>query len=331
MTLWSENGPLASQASQPNSWRVPKFIRRDEGIESTLLHNTCEEEISILLLEDLGEVDGLRNTIRSWASAPNPDLPRLSRAVASIGHSLGTSLAVLHSQSTLEAVNADQELSSDLDRRTDDVVWYLAMSMMPTWLKDEPKGEEYIKRLTEDYRNPEPPYPPCVMHGDFNYGNVLLQKSAEFDDDIRPWLTDSEFATKNGRGVNGDISEFLSPLHCQILSTALGKPDYSAVLTKLCISFCTSYREKAQLVCKMQRDDLNTRLYRSALLLSGRDVVNFANDAMADDEQFDKMMQVGLWYLDRAGSNMDEFLQASNVDELASEDGGFIRSLFLFQ
>jgi hypothetical protein len=43
------------------------------------------------------------------------------------------------------------------------------------------------------------------------------------------------------------------------------------------------------------------------------------------------MIEVGLWYLERAGDDMAEFVMQSNCEELAREDEGLIWSLFMFE
>lgn len=329
MTLWNNDGLLADAVAKLDTWRVPKFIRHDEGSESDLLISQNSDKASILLLEDLGEVGNLREWIELMAQ---PAVTQETRdVVSSIGKTLGTSLATMHSQQTAAAIESRPEISAVLSQSlTDDVVWYLAMEIFPTFLEGVPNAEKYYQRLVEDIKNPKYAYPTCLMHGDFNFGNIMVPLSPTPANELRPYVIDWEFATSKGRGVNGDISEFLSILHCRLISARRHHSAVSDLLRLLCNRFCEGYRQTAMLSCTMEAGDLNSQLYRSALLLNGRDMINYAQDACNKDEAFDEMMKVGLWYLERAGDDMDELLQDENRLELVNEDEGLIRSLFTF-
>ncbi|KAJ6790193.1 hypothetical protein PWT90_07899 [Aphanocladium album] len=314
----------------PPSWRLPVVLHRSEGKESQLLRTDKDEQVSVMLIEDLGNVRNLRDTILALAELDAS--PRVDSLVSEIGHTLGTSLATMHSAETKRAIAASAINAVVSERLTDEAVWFLAMELLPDHLSGAPRGKEYFQWLVDDMKNPPVAYPPCLMHGDFNYGNILMPADALETGNSQPILADWEFATSLGRGVNGDISEFLSIIHCRLIG-GRGDEQRSAstrLFRQLCASFCAAYRERAQLVCRMEVDDLNTRLYRSALLLSGRDVLVFANDACADDAHFDEMVRVGYWYFERAGANMVEFVKESNRTELEKEDEGLIRSLFVF-
>lgn len=327
MAFWAQNTPL--QGSSHGYWRVPRPLHRSQGMESKLLRTQELEDISILLIEDLGNVRNLRDTILAWAGLGTLD--RVSEAVLRIGHTLGLSLAMLHSPDTIQALESSGLQQVVSQRLTDDVVWFLSMELLPDYLAGAAKASEYFDWLVEDIKSPKHVYPPCLMHGDFNYGNILLQTDALETGNTQPMVIDWEFSTSQGRGVNGDVSEFLSMIHCRVISGRHQQTPSSTYFRLLCTSFCSAYRDKAQLVCTMQVDDLNTQLYRSALLLSGRDILTFANDACHDDPAFGEMVAVGLWYFERAGPSMEDFVQESNAVQLAREDEGFVRSLFIFK
>lgn len=310
-------------------WRVPLFLHRSQGKESELLHTDSDEECSLMLIEDLGNVRNLRDSITAWAEL-DPST-KIDEFVAKIGGRLGTSLATLHSAEMIHDIEASglQEILSQ--RLTDDVNWFLAMELLPNYLASSPQAKEYFEWLAEDMKSPKYVYPSCLMHGDFNYGNILMPMDALETGNSQPIAMDWEFATSRGRGVNGDISEFLSMIHCRLISGRTEQSAISKLFRKLCHSFCAAYRDKAQLVCKMEADDLNSQLYRSALLLTGRDVLTFANDALQKDPAFDEIIKVGLWYFERAGANMEEFVREDNRKELELEDEGLVRSLFIFE
>ncbi|KAH7131013.1 kinase-like domain-containing protein [Dactylonectria macrodidyma] len=330
MSLWDEDGLFAEAAASPDMWRLPRFIRHDQGAESDLLITDKSDKASILLLEDLGEVVNLNKRVEVWAQSSTS--PNAKSSVSRIGNILGRSLATMHSRETALAIESRPEITEVLSQSlTDDVVWYLAMENLPKYLANVPKSDIYYRRLVEDIKNPQHEYPACLVHGDFNFGNIMLPLSPDLDHDLRPFIIDWEFATRNGRGVNGDVSEFLSILHCRLISARRQQQStLGDLLRQLCNSFCSGYRQKAALECKMERGDLNSQLYRSTLLLNGRDMINYAQDACTEDETFDEMIKIGLWYLERACDNMDDFLQEPNCTELAKEDEGLIRSLFIF-
>jgi hypothetical protein len=329
MRLWGKNGLLAEAAASPDMWRVPKFIQYDRGTQLDLLITGKRDEASILLMEDLGEVVNLRKRIEVWAESGTS--PNVNRLVSRVGKILGHSLATMHSRETALAIDSRPDIAEVLSQSlTDDVVWYLAMENLPKFLENIPKGDVYYQRLVDDIKNPQYTYPKCLMHGDFNFGNIMLPLSSDSEQELRPAIIDWEFATRNGRGVNGDISEFLSLLHCRLISARRHKSPLGDLLRQLCNSFCSGYRQRATIECKMERDDLGSQLYRSALLLSGRDMINYAHDACTEDETFDEMIKIGLWYLERGCDSMDDFLQESNRIELLKEDEGLISSLFTF-
>ncbi len=320
---------MPAAEGSPATWRLPKFLHLAQGKESELLHTEKDEEVSVMLIEDLGNVRNLRDTILAFAEAgPSPEA---DKRVAKIGRALGTGLATMHSAQTARAIEASGVGDVLSQRLTDDVVWFLAMELLPEYLAGAPRANEYFQWLVDDMQRPRHAYPQCLMHGDFNYGNILLPADALETDNSQPMVADWEFATSRGRGVNGDVSEFLSMIHCRIIGGRREQSPSAALFKRLCTNFCSAYREKAQLVCRMQPDDVNTQLYRSALLLSGRDVLTFANDACADYPNFDELVRVGLWYFERAGASVEEFVQEANCAELENEDEGFIRSLFIFE
>ncbi|KAE8373778.1 kinase-like domain-containing protein [Aspergillus bertholletiae] len=329
MGLWGEDGLLAKATASLNTWRLPRFIRHDRGAESDLLITDKSDEASILLLEDLGKVVNLFERVEIWAQSGTS--PKVKDVVSRIGNILGSSLATMHSRETAVAIESRPDVAEVLSQSlTDDVIWYLAMDLLPEYLANVPKGEIYYQRLVEDIKNPQYTYPACLVHGDFNFGNIMLPLSPDLDHDLHPAIIDWEFATSNGRGVNGDVSEFLSILHCRLISARRQQPALGDLLRQLCNSFCSAYCQRAGLECKMEKGDLNSQLYRSALLLNGRDMINHAHDSCDEDKTFDEMIKVGLWYLERAGDNMDDFLRESNRAELLKEDEGLIRSLFIF-
>lgn len=306
------------------------FIRHEKGTEATLLFSDNIEECSIVLLEDLGEVVNLFKRIELWAQSTVSE--EVDNCVTRIGFILGHSLAEMHSPETMCRINSSPEVSAVLSQSlTDDVVWYLSMDPFAEYVADIPKSDVYYQRLVKDIKNPAYVYPRCLVHGDFHFGNIMLPLASNSKNGMRPAVIDWEFANSNGRGANGDISEFLSLLHCRIISARRQKPRLAKLLRKLCNSFCEGYRQRAGLKCSMRPEDPNSQIYRSALLLSGRDIINYANDACLKDESFDEMVKTGLWYLEVAGDDMNDFLREANRAILKDEDEALVQSLFTFK
>ncbi|KAK0392520.1 hypothetical protein NLU13_2015 [Sarocladium strictum] len=333
LKLWGHEGTLVAAVGATHVWHVPKFFGRDEGSESRLCVSSKTDEASIILMEDIKEAGNLREWIEFMAQSAT-HASAATECVSRVGHILGKCLAAMHSRRTADLIQTRPEDARALDRTDlDPVTWYLDMDIFPTFLSKEPKAEAYFDRLVEDYRGQKYTYPSCVAHGDFHFGNIILPLTQTPAEQTRPYIIDWEFSTSRGRGVNGDAAQFLGILHCRLISAA--RQNSASPLTRLlrllCRKFCEAYRERAALQCSMTAADPNSQLYRSAMLFCGRDMINYANDACAeDDEAFGEMMAVGLWYLEHAGDDMGEFVGQANRRDLANEDEGFIRSLFMF-
>ncbi|KAK0733820.1 hypothetical protein B0T26DRAFT_685837 [Lasiosphaeria miniovina] len=75
-------------------------------------------------------------------------------------------------------------------------------------------------------------------------------------------------------------------------------------------------------------------IFRSALILFGRETVNQAVDLQWDisngpsESLVAEMVAAGAWYLERAGDSVEEMLQDENWDKLMHEDMGFMLQLF---
>lgn len=333
MRLWEEGGALFSEAGDVRSWTVAKCLSQEDGTETSLGISSKPQEASILLTEDFGKVLNLRKWIERLSQSPAAQ-GTATDAVSQVGSVIGHNLAKMHSQETYAKVMANRETSELLKLPlTDEVVWYLAMEPLPDlFAKYFAQGNTYYERLESDSKNPEMPYPPCLVHGDFNFGNIVVADPDSTSAQTGPFVLDWEFASGNGRGINGDVSEFLSILHCRIVIERSAADNTQAPLLRaLCNSFAAAYREKAQLRCKMEPGDLVSHLYRSALLLAGRDMAVYAGYACDNDKERDEIMAIAGWYFDRAGKDIHEFLTASNQEALKEEDEGLFRSMIIFE
>lgn len=328
--LWDTHEPLHQFKLTGDTWTLPKCLRHDQGTQAELHLSTSSEIASILLQQDLGDLTDIFSYIKSLSEKPQP---QDTAHISALGNTLGRSLANLHDPATLCAVLAETKLERTLTQNlTNEVIWSATMEQLPSYLQDFPNGDALFQRVAEDMRNPKYTYPACLAHGDFHTGNVAVSISNIQERDQQPKVIDWEFATANGRGVNGDAAQFLASLHCEIIASRQkdGTPELANLLRYFCSGFCAGYQHRARLECTMELNDVNFRLYRSALLLHGRDMINYARDFCEGHEADEEMVRVGVWYLERAGKDMDEFLGWSNMLELEREDEMLIRSLFFF-
>ena len=308
--------------AKDSAWKLPQILLYDNGQLPDVLISGDDEagSTSVLHVQDLGDVFRLKDALNDWSILKDQHAAR--DRIRRIAFILGTSLARLHSRESSSFLESRPDSCRILSQNlTDDVVWYLMMERLPRYLTQATpeKAEEYNRRLVEDIKHE---YPSCLMHGDFNFGNILLSRSV---DQAQPYVIDWEFATSNGRGVNGDVPEFLAMLHCLVVA----KYDAHADLIRLlCRDFCEAYGEQSCLKCAMTVDDLPTQLYRSTMLLVGRNMVTFAHDNCEDDESFNDMIRVALWYFEHAGADIHHFVSDANKESLKQEDEQFLHRLF---
>lgn len=312
-----------------NRWRLPKFVRHDEGIESALGLTGQDTEASVLLIEDLGQITDICTSLEEWAKLSN--LPNLPSQIAAAGVTLGTSLARLHSQETVDKLSRFPKTFEILSQSlTDKIVWAVMVDPMPKYLKSLPDGEELNRRVVEDFKVPNPNLPQVLCHGDFHNGNVMLPSSLPGPDDtIVTSVVDWEFAHFNGRGINGDAAEFTAGLHSKLITARTDNPTLADFLRKYISGFCSGYRETASRRYSPQADDVNLQLLRSALIFHGTEIVSCAYEYSSDSKAFEEMFAIGVWYLRRAGSSAEDFMKDENLSQLKDEDEGIITSLFL--
>jgi hypothetical protein len=154
-----------------------------------------------------------------------------------------------------------------------------------------------------------------------------MRDPSEVEEDWTPTLVDWEFGQLNGRGVDGDLAQFLAHLHCEQLSHPRTSALHRAV-SALSLRFCAGYASRAGLRLRRRVDDETLRLMRWAFITHGREMVNQACESYKGNERFDEIFKVGVWYLERAGDNVEEFLEEDNWKELEKEDGMMLQSLF---
>ncbi|KAH6867558.1 kinase-like domain-containing protein [Thelonectria olida] len=324
LRMWDDAGPLFDTRRQTGLWRSPRCLHHQEGKESALGLTDEDHEASVLILSDLGNLINIFTFLHARARDPWAEL---DGRIKQLGYSLGRIFAAIHSQDTLNKVKAIPGATEKLTQSlTKDIVRIATVEPAGDRLKPLPNASQLYKRVEEDYRSPKANYRWAVTLGDFTQGSILMQSSEEADD-WTPAIVDWEFGQLNGRGVNGDMAQFLAHLHCEVLACADDAPLY-CVLTAFTERFCAGYREAAKLALRQHAGDENLQMLRGAFITHGREMVNQAAEQYAGHAKFDKIFRVGVWYLERAGDDADGFAAEKNWVKLKEEDGQILQSLF---
>lgn len=327
--MWDPDEPLHRVAAPPNLWRLPKCIRHDQGIESTLGLTKESTKASVLLIEDLGKLVDIFSCFEQWANVP--DKPNLEPQINDAGVALGASLAELHSQHTIDQLSRFPKTVEILSQSlTNELVWAVMVDPLSKYLKSLPDGEELCRRVTEDIKTPNNNFPQVLCHGDFHNGNIMLPTGLPGQtDSIVPIVVDWEFAHLNGRGINGDAAELTAGLHCKLITARNDNPPLAALIRGFLKGFCSGYRETAARRYRVRHNDVNLQLLRSALLFHGTEMISCAYEYASDSKAFEEIFGIGVWYLRRAGSNVEEFMSEDNMLQLEQEDESIVTSLFL--
>ena len=126
-------------------------------------------------------------------------------------------------------------------------------------------------------------------------------------------MIDWEFATiKQGRGINGDMAQFLASFHALLLSL----PRTYETVDIFVRGVCGAYAERSGIASKVRdahrrkdTTDPSLGIFRSALILLGRETINQAVDLEEKWEEngsgtsVAEMVQAGAWYIQRAGED----------------------------
>lgn len=327
MKLWDENGLLFDSRQSAPAWNTPHLLRHDCGKESDLKISDSEQEASVLLLSDLGSLINIVEFIK--AAAKDAHLASAAQ-IAKLGSDTGSIMALVHSPETVQRIQADadvyQKLSASVSKS---IVWQFAVAPIKDRIKDYPNAEKLYEATVEEYNNPKYTYRPALSFGDFHPGSILLADPAA-GVNLTPILVDWEFGRANGRGVNGDIAQFLSSMRCEIID-AQDNSTLHELLLLYVKSFCSAYRDAAQLRVKKDPQDSNLQHLRSAFSLHGREDINLAHDLYHRSPRSKDMIDAGVWYLERAGDSADHFASDANWEELKKEDQNLLQSLFIFE
>lgn len=321
------------------SWITPRLLHHATGREIDLHLSPSTQTASILLLSDLGPLITIVDFLKLSSTS--------NSAVSHLGSSLGAIMAAIHGPSTQALLKSSPSTYTSLCSAVSrPIVRQFAVLPIEGRIKDYPNASALYAATLEEFDTPKYTYPPSLTFGDFHPGSVLLPHpdspssssssstpSSSASSSPTPILLDWEFARADGRGVNGDMAQFLASIRCELYHHhhSSANPALHANLLLFTKHLCASYREAAQLHVKRDADDVNLKLLRSACSLHGREVVNLAHDVYADSPEFRKMVDVGVWYLQTAGKDAEEFATEGNWERLKGEDEGMIQSLFVLE
>ncbi len=328
--LWDVGKPLYDRKEDESSrWRVPKCIRHDMGAESRLGLTENDSEASVLLIEDLGDVQDIMSYLEDCAKLPALP-PNLEAHIFSAGQSLGTSLAKLHSQKTLAEIARHPSTMAVFSQfLTDHLVWSAMLDSLPEYLSSFEDGNELYQRVESDFKTAQYDYSLVLCHGDFHTGNVMVSSASASP--AAPAVIDWEFAHL-GRGVNDDAAKFTASIHCILIDARRGNKNETLanLLRRLVSGFCSGYRETAQRRYDAKNpDDANLQLLRSAMLFHGTEMIVFASEFIPDSAALQEILSVGAWYLRRSCADANAFAKQNLAVLALEEDERIMGSLFL--
>ncbi|TQV90820.1 hypothetical protein V2A60_002502 [Cordyceps javanica] len=327
LRLWGEGGLLFDSRQTAPAWNTPRLLRHEQGTESALKISDSDQEASILLLSDLGRLVNIVDFIKTVAKSSSL---ATTDQISKLGHDTGSIMALIHSPETAQRIQAEPETYEKLSQSVSKgIVWQFAVLPIKDRIKDYPNAESLYDATVEEYNNPKYSYRPALSFGDFHPGSILFSDPAA-GVDLTPVLVDWEFGRANGRGVNGDIAQFLSSMRCEIID-AKDDAGLHHLLLSYVTSFCSAYRDAAQLRVKKDPRDSNLQHLRSAFSLHGRENINLAHDIYPASPRCKEMVDTGVWYLERAGDSAEHFASDVNWEKLKQEDHGLLQSLFIIE
>jgi hypothetical protein len=314
-------------------------------IPNVISHDPAQ---SVLALQDLGD-----ELLTLWEFFTSP--ASKANTAATIGVRLGAFFASLHSPSTLAAIQGhggpdNREEAALLSRSlTHEVVRDAAVAPILDRLQD-PGGLDaatagrLYARVVADYEREAVPGEGCLSMGDFHPGSVLVSppppppSSSSSSSGGSPvvGVIDWEFATagENGRGVNGDMAQFLASMHVLMLSLP-GEGELGQVRQAVEVfvgELCRAYAERSNLARSVKgaeaarrpkADEPALAIFRSAMILFGRETINQGVERMWDHVpavSAEEMVRAGAWYLERAADSIEEMVEDRNWEELMKEE-----------
>lgn len=320
-------GPLSS-LGQSSSISVPE-----------LLYHSRDHHV--LVLKDLGPLITLPEylaTVSDDAQTPNISF--------GIGSRIGEFFAKLHSPASIEKAN--QATNSDLENSfVEDVINQVAVLPVRSYLLQYgiPNAQDLFRRVLEDHQRATTPVETCFVLGDFTPGAVLTTASGDREPPIG--IIDWEFSGQ-GRGVNGDMAQFLASLHLSLIAASPETQSHE-VIKLLIAAVCSAYhyhspewlKKGVGFTSNERKARISSdaseyfQIFRSALILHGREMINNAIERpwpssikKETNVLVQEMVRKGAWYIERAEDDVGKMLEAENWEQLLKEENRIMLNLF---
>jgi Phosphotransferase enzyme family len=302
-----------------------------------LLHHNPEK--NVLIIEDLGQLV----TLYQYFSAVREEVVPRSSALSiykvqdsysKLGSRIGEFFGQLHSTKSRELVKAS-EFKVRENYVGKDLIFQEAVLPIQNHLAkfNISNAEMLFNRVLEDYQRPGLLSEQSFILGDFHPGSVLLP--TEFGDGSQALgVIDWEFSGF-GRGPNGDMAQFLAHLHVLLMNRGKSRRLYDA-LKPFIQGVCAGYSQQSsrwlgplslRTPGPLDVELEGFQIFRSALILHGREMINVAVEQDWSHSRESEggisqqeTVQKGAWYIERAGSDVEEMLDPANVDQLFKED-----------
>jgi Phosphotransferase enzyme family len=311
-----------------------------------LLHDAASH---VLIIEDMGNVKPLEQWMLDWSPtlAPSRDEVELVMMAKSIGKRTGQFFANLHSQTTLDLVLHSSSISNLTNSFAFDVVvdncikpigdkllQYLPNPNAPP-SHEADYAENLFKRVLDNFVTPTPPAEQSFVLGDFYPGSILLPNDANSDSPIA--VIDWEFSGL-GKGPHADMSQCLAHFYIALATCAETSERHVAVWN-LASGVCDAYRTLSMhwlgpvdpRVLDDERNRRRLEMLRSALILYGGEIVSQGCDEncpFSSTAQFNTLCKNGVWYIERAGSSIEEMVETENWNMLMQDKLPLVMRLF---
>ncbi|KIW32440.1 uncharacterized protein PV07_03987 [Cladophialophora immunda] len=294
---------------------VPRLLLHDPTDHVLVLSDLGPlPDLSKVFIELGGFTPDAAGAATAWQ--PPPSSPCLGHTLDAheiaryrrIGEKLGTFFACLHRPSSVHSVLGALHTQGDgQQQRPRDT--FPSLPEMKTAIHDhvikpirahllkfpsllnEAEAETLFAAVEADFLRPTPLEEQCVVLGDCWTGAVLVDLGVatgepnvdtDVDDvDVGVGIIDWEFASISGRGVNGDVSQFLAHLELLRVAAHTHPPGYArghlSAVNAIIEGFISQYKpaQTRRFVRDGDSDD-DDRVLRSAYLLHGAELINCA-------------------------------------------------------
>ncbi|KAJ9603791.1 hypothetical protein H2200_011977 [Cladophialophora chaetospira] len=223
-TTAAEPTPLTA-SDQPEPVSLYQMLTDTRVMVPKLLHHDPTNHV--LVISDLGDLPdifkifidlgGVTPGLTIATTEPLSHAPKLGHPLAlseittfrTVGQQLGSFFARLHDPGTKHSVTKLGNVIHSLPAMKNTVHEHAIKPLLSQLLK----FPSLFDKEEADFLRTTPPAEQCVVLGDSWTGAVLLDLSLEVGD-VGVGVIDWEFSNTEGRGVNGDVSQFLAHLEC---------------------------------------------------------------------------------------------------------------------